>query len=260
MREQVCFWLCPYARIQGVMLDRTTVVPSYDESRGEPRGRVKKGETEANRSTGDCVDCNQCVAVCPTGVDIRNGQQEGCITCGLCIDACDSVMDRVGRPRGLIRYASLNELEGKPVRPMLLRARVWVYTAILALSIAGIIYGLSSLSAIELNVLHERAPLFVQLSDGSIQNKYTLKILNKANETLMVHISAESSKPMEVVGAEVPIKAKHGETTPAIVFVKIHRGDLDAESVPVTFRVSAELPNGTEISAARESGFFGPRP
>jgi cytochrome c oxidase accessory protein FixG len=87
LREQVCFWLCPYARIQGVMLDRTTVVPAYDEVRGEPRGRLKKGETDARRSTGDGVACNQCVAVCPTGVDIRNGQQEGCITCGLCIDA-----------------------------------------------------------------------------------------------------------------------------------------------------------------------------
>ena len=258
MREQVCFWLCPYARIQGVMLDRTTVVPTYDESRGEPRGRLKKGETETNRSTGDCVDCNQCVAVCPTGVDIRGGQQEGCITCGLCIDACNAVMDKVGRPRGLIRYASLNELEGKPVKPMLLRARVWVYTVILAVALSGIIYGLSSLSAMELNVLHERAPLFVRLSDGSIQNRYTLKVLNKANEDLIVTISAASPKPIDLIGADQPIKAKHGEVTPANVFVKLHKKDLDSESVPVSFRVSATLSDGTEISAERESAFFGP--
>jgi cytochrome c oxidase accessory protein FixG len=258
MREQVCFWLCPYARIQGVMLDRTTVVPTYDESRGEPRGRLKKGETETNRSTGDCVDCNQCVAVCPTGVDIRGGQQEGCITCGLCIDACNAVMDKVGRPRGLIRYASLNELEGKPVKPMLLRARVWVYTVILSVALAGIIYGLSSMSAMELNVLHERAPLFVRLSDGSIQNRYTLKVLNKANEDLTVTISAASPKPIELIGADGPIKAKHGEVTPANVFVKLPKKDLDSESVPVSFRVSATLSNGTEISAERQSAFFGP--
>jgi cytochrome c oxidase accessory protein FixG len=260
LREQVCFWLCPYARIQGVMLDRTTVVPAYDERRGEPRGRMKKGETEASRSTGDCVDCNQCVAVCPTGVDIRNGQQEGCITCGLCIDACNAVMDKVGRPRGLIRYASLDELEGKSAPAMVARPRVWVYTAILVLALSGIIYGLSSLSAIELKVLHERAPLFVQLSDGSIQNKYTLKVLNKTNEDLMVSISVEADVPVTVGGTEEPIATKHGEVNPSIVFVKIDREHLGAERLPLTFVASAALPNGTEIQASRESAFFGPRP
>lgn len=258
LREQVCFWLCPYARIQGVMLDKTTVVPAYDLARGEPRGRVKKGESEASRTTGDCVDCNQCVAVCPTGVDIRNGQQEGCIMCGLCIDACDAVMDKVGRPRGLIRYASLDELEGKPVKPMLVRPRVWVYTGILALALVGIIYGLSTLQAIDLKVLHERAPLFVQLSDGSIQNKYTLKLLNKSEEDLEVDISADASVPLTLVGAEGPVLAKHGEVTPAIVFVKIKRSHLDGESIPVTFHATTELPNGSQFSAERENAFFGP--
>jgi cytochrome c oxidase accessory protein FixG len=259
MREQVCFWLCPYARIQGVMLDRTTVVPAYDEARGEPRGRMKKGETEANRSTGDCVDCNQCVAVCPTGVDIRQGQQEGCITCGLCIDACNAVMDKVGRPRGLIRYASLDEMEGKAVPRMLTRPRVWVYTAILVVALTGIIYGLSSLTAIDLKVLHERAPLFVQLSDGSIQNKYTVKVLNKTNEDLDVSISVEAAVPMTVSQLEESIPARHGEVAPGIVFVKIRPKDLQGDSVPLTFVARAKLPNGSEIESSRESAFFGPR-
>ncbi|NBC50057.1 MAG: cytochrome c oxidase accessory protein CcoG [Gammaproteobacteria bacterium] len=258
LREQVCFWLCPYARIQGVMLDKSTVVPAYDVTRGEPRGRVKKGEIEETRTTGDCVDCNQCVAVCPTGVDIRNGQQEGCITCGLCIDACNAVMDKVGRPRGLIRYASLDELEGESVKPMLLRPRVWVYTAILALALSGIIYGLSTLAAIELKVLHERAPLYVQLSDGSIQNKYTLKILNKSETDLKVGISAEAPVPLTLMGAEEPIAVKHGEVTPAIVFIKIGRSDLDGERLPVTFVATTQLPDGTQVSAERENAFFGP--
>jgi cytochrome c oxidase accessory protein FixG len=258
LREQVCFWLCPYARIQGVMLDKSTVVPAYDEARGEPRGRLQKGETNADRMVGDCVDCNQCVAVCPTGVDIRNGQQEGCITCGLCIDACDAVMDKVGKPRGLIRYASLDEVEGKPVKPLLLRARVWVYTGILALALAGIIYGLSSLEAIEVKVLHERAPLFVQLSDGSVQNKYTLKVLNKSEQDLTVRISAESSVPITLVGAEEPLVTRSGEVTPMIVFVKINRSDLPGESLPVTFHATTTLNDGTKIAAERESAFFGP--
>ncbi|MCG6942190.1 MAG: cytochrome c oxidase accessory protein CcoG [Thiohalocapsa sp.] len=258
MREQVCFWLCPYARIQGVMLDRTTVVPTYDEGRGEPRGRMKKGETEANRTTGDCVDCSQCVAVCPTGVDIRQGQQEGCITCGLCIDACNAVMDKVGRPRGLIRYASLDEMEGKHAPPMFARPRVWVYIAILVIALSGIIYGLSSLTAIDLKVLHERAPLYVQLSDGSFQNKYTVKLLNKTNEDLDIAISVEADVPVTVTRLEDSIPAKHGEVTPGILFVKIRRQDLSGESVPLTFVATAQLPNGSEIKASRESAFFGP--
>jgi polyferredoxin len=200
------------------------------------------------------------VAVCPTGVDIRNGQQEGCITCGLCIDACNAVMDKLGRPRGLIRYASLDEMEGQSVPPMIARPRVWVYGAILVLALSGIIYGLSSLAAIELKVLHERAPLFVQLSDGSIQNKYTLKVLNKTNQDLMVSVSVEADVPVTVTGAEEPIAAKHGEVNPGIVFVKIDRDHLDAESVPLTFLASATLPDGTEVEATRESAFFGPRP
>jgi cytochrome c oxidase accessory protein FixG len=259
LREQTCFWLCPYARIQGVMLDRTTVVPTYDEKRGEPRGRMHKGETEQSRTTGDCVDCNQCLAVCPTGVDIRRGQQEGCITCGLCIDACDAVMDKVGRPRGLVRYASLDETEGKPVPALVARPRVWVYGVILVGALVGIGFGMSSLTAIDLNVLHERAPLFVQLSDGSIQNKYTLKLLNKTNDDLEVKLSVDASAPITVVGAEETIVAKHGEVTPAVVFVKIHKADLTGETVPVEFYAEAQVPTGATIKASRESAFFGPR-
>jgi cytochrome c oxidase accessory protein FixG len=260
LREQTCFWLCPYARIQGVMVDRTTELPTYDIARGEPRGRIKKGQSEKERTTGDCVDCNQCVAVCPTGIDIRHGQQEGCITCALCLDACDAVMEKVGRPTGLIRYASLDEMDGKPTRPMLLRPRVWVYSAILLLALSGILYGLSSLDAIQLKVLHERAPLFVTLSDGSIQNKYTLKILNKMTEDIPVKISASGPEEMILVGADEPIVAKNGFVSPAMVFVKIPRGEMGAERIPITFRVEGTRASGDVVSTSRESVFIGPNP
>ncbi|MBK1718480.1 cytochrome c oxidase accessory protein CcoG [Thiocystis violacea] len=258
LREQTCFWLCPYARIQGVMLDKTTIVPTYDEKRGEPRGRVRRDEATAERANGDCVDCNQCVAVCPTGIDIRRGQQEGCITCALCLDACDQVMDKVGRPRGLIRYASLDELEGLPTKTLLLRPRVWVYSAILALALGGIVYGLTSLAPMELKVLHERAPLFVLQSDGSIQNKYTLKILNKTPDILSVTIRVSGHDQIRLAGAEEPIETAPGGVTPAVVFVRIPRRLLAAEQQPIVFRVEAERSSGDPVATERESVFIGP--
>jgi cytochrome c oxidase accessory protein FixG len=205
------------------------------------------------------VDCKQCVAVCPTGIDIRHGQQEGCITCALCIDACDEVMEKVGRPKGLIRYASLDEMEGKPVKAMLARPRVWVYSAILTIALAGIVYGLSSLSAIDLKVLHERAPLFVTLSDGSVQNKYTLKMLNKTPEDLSVTISASGPEGLRLVGADEPVTIRHGAVTPAIVFVKVPKKDLTQEQEPLRFRVTATRPDGQVIQSDRDSIFIGPR-
>ncbi len=260
LREQTCFWLCPYARIQGVMVDRTTLLPTYDIGRGEPRGRMKKGEKEENRTTGDCIDCRQCVAVCPTGIDIRHGQQEGCITCALCIDACDAVMEKIGRPKGLVRYASLDELEGKPTKALLLRPRVWVYAAILVAALSGILYGLTSLAPVELKVLHERAPLFVTLSDGSIQNKYTLKMLNKLNEDVSLRISVSGGpESLELVGAEDAITAKHGFVSPATVFVRIPRKDLAEEHIPITFHVEGPRASGDVVRTDRESVFIGPR-
>jgi len=257
MREQACFWLCPYARIQGVMIDSTTVLPTYDFNRGEPRGRVKKGQSEEQRTSGDCIDCNQCVAVCPTGVDIRNGQQEGCITCALCIDACDAVMEKVGRPTGLIRYESLDVLEGGESVPMLKRPRIWVYTGILTIALAGILYGLSTLDAVELKVIHDRQPLFILQSDGSIQNKYTLKLLNKMNADTLIHISVSGPEGLQLVGAEEPLLAKHGQVNARTVFVRVQPEHLVAESVPVRFSASTEY-KGQRFSSVRDSVFIGP--
>jgi len=175
MREQVCFWLCPYARIQSVMVDKDTELPTYDVSRGEPRGKVRG---QGSESRGDCIDCRLCVGVCPTGVDIREGMQEGCITCGMCIDACDSIMDKVNRPRGLIRYASEKGMAGEVLPPLFKRPRVIAYSSIFLLAVGGIIYGLTHIPPVELSVVHERQPLFIQMGNGTVQNKYTIKALN----------------------------------------------------------------------------------
>mgnify|MGYP003958285539 FL=1 len=255
LREQTCFWLCPYARIQAVMLDRESMIPTYDYNRGEPRGRLKKGETvEGN---GDCIDCNQCVAVCPTGVDIRHGLDEGCITCALCIDACNSVMDKIDKPHGLIRYESVDALEGKPVLPLMKRPRVLVYLVIMTLSFVGIIYGLLNITGLEIKVLHERQPLFVQLSNGSIQNKYELKILNKTNEQMTVRVTAEGLEGVELVGAEEPFVSPPGKVAPYTVYLRLPRRAMKESSMPVYFKLEGvEKP---ELNSKYESMFLGPR-
>ncbi len=255
LREQACLWLCPYARIQAVMLDRESLVPTYDIRRGEPRGRLKKGkQVEGN---GDCIDCNQCVAVCPTGVDIRHGMDEGCITCALCIDACDSVMDKIDKPRGLIRYESIDALDGKHVPPLMKRPRVLVYIVIMTLSTIGIIYGMLNISGLEIKVLHERQPLYVMLSDGSVQNKYELKILNKTHEEMTVRVTTEGLDGVTLVGADKPFLARPGKVTPYTVYLRLPRFELKKESVPVYFTLQGiEKP---ELTSKYESMFLGPR-
>lgn len=260
LREQACFWLCPYARIQAVMIDKTSIVPSYDVPRGEKRGRLVKGKAVSD-DQGDCVDCNQCVAVCPTGVDIRGGQQEGCITCGLCIDACDAVMEKINKPKGLIRYASWDGIMGKEVRAWYKRPRVWVYSVILLISILGVVIGLNTLQSLELKVIHARQPLFVLQSDGSIQNRYTLKVLNKMSEDIKVSITADDSpfKGMKLIGTENDLVAAHGTVTPITVFVRVPKKVLKEASQPITFSIQGQDSQGNVFKSDRESVFLGPK-
>ena len=256
MREQVCMWLCPYARIQGALVDVTSIIPTYDFHRGEPRTRKKKSQ-DGEEKIGDCVDCNQCVAVCPTGVDIRQGQQEGCIMCALCIDACDSVMDKVGRPHGLIRYESLNGLEGKACPPPYKQPRIVVTSLIIFAALLGILYGLNSIDAIDLKVLHARQPLYVLQSDGSIQNKYTLKILNKLADDVKVKITATGPEGLKITSNQM-LMAQHGTVTPTAVYVRVARKKLTVESQSIIFHIET-VDSKQHFSSHRESVFIGPK-
>lgn len=183
-REQVCTYMCPYARFQSAMFDKDSLVISYDEARGEPRGSHKHGESWEGR--GHCIDCTACVQVCPMGIDIRNGLQMECIACGMCVDACNDIMDKVGLPQGLVRYDTTRNqhyrAQGKPTSYRIFRPRTFYYIAIMALVGGLMLYGLLTRSPVELHVLHDRNPLFVTLSDGSIRNGYDIKILNKTHE------------------------------------------------------------------------------
>lgn len=184
MREQVCIYMCPWPRIQAAMLDEKSLIVTYKDWRGEQRGSVKKAAKNPD-AYGDCIDCLQCVAVCPTGIDIREGQQIGCITCGLCIDACDRVMKDIGRPRGLIDYATLDQCEaeaaGAPATPAwkaLLRPRIFIYFGVWGAIGAGLLFALGTRAHTDLTISPDRNPPFMLLKDGSVRNAYTLRLRN----------------------------------------------------------------------------------
>lgn len=183
-REQVCTYMCPYARFQSAMFDKDTLIITYDEERGEKRGKHKKGESWEGR--GHCIDCTACVQVCPVGIDIRDGLQMECIACGLCVDACNNIMDKVDLPQGLIRYDTTHNQEqraaGGQEKTRYLRPRTFYYMGILALVGATMLVSLISRAPVELHVLHDRNPLYVTLSDGTLRNGYNVKILNKTHQ------------------------------------------------------------------------------
>ena len=191
LREQVCIYMCPWPRIQAAMLDEQSLVVTYKDWRGEPRGRGLKRQQEDAASllpAGDCIDCLACVAVCPTGVDIREGPQVGCITCALCIDACDAVMERIGRPKKLIGYTTIADEElaraGQPPKPplkRLLRPRTLAYFGVWAGIGLAMLFALGTRERIELDVAQSRNPVWVRLSDGQVRNAYSIKLRNMEN-------------------------------------------------------------------------------
>lgn len=197
MREQVCIYMCPWPRIQTAMLDEKSLVVTYKDWRGEPRGSVKKAQKDPEHF-GDCIDCNLCVAVCPTGIDIREGPQIGCITCALCIDACDKVMADIGRPRGLIDYATLDDCErearGEEPRPIwktLLRPRTIAYFLIWGSIGLALLFALGVRSHTELTASPDRNPPFMLMSDGSVRNSYTLRLRNMESRPRDMEIAVE---------------------------------------------------------------------
>lgn len=210
-REQVCVYMCPYSRFQSAMFDRDTLIIGYDRERGEPRGKHKRGASWEGR--GHCIDCTQCVVVCPMGIDIRDGLQMDCIACGLCVDACNDVMDKMELPRGLIRYDTQRNYEQRVAakatgvqggrRTRILRLRTYYYLATIGLISAVMLYAFFSRSALEFSVMHDRNPLYVKLSDGAIRNTYTLRIVNKTHEdqVFALKVAGLDVREVQVVGA-----------------------------------------------------------
>ncbi|MGD2056376.1 MAG: cytochrome c oxidase accessory protein CcoG, partial [Gammaproteobacteria bacterium] len=176
MREQVCKYMCPYARFQSAMFDKDTLIISYIPERGEPRGSRKRSVDYKAQGLGDCIDCTLCVQVCPTGIDIRNGLQYECIACSACIDACDDVMDRMGYPKGLIKYTTEHEMRGG--KSHILRPRILIYATILLTIMSVFAYSFGQRSPLGLDVIRDRNRLYRETDEGKIENVYVLKILN----------------------------------------------------------------------------------
>ena len=249
-REQVCTYMCPWPRIQGALVDQDTMAVTYEAWRGETRGKHKKGESWDGR--GDCIDCKQCVAVCPMGIDIRDGFQLECIGCGLCIDACNDVMAKVGRPPNLIAYDSERNQElraaGQAGRYRLIRPRTILYTAIIAAVALVMLGALALRSSTDMNVIPERNPLFVTMSDGSIRNGYHIKILNKerADRTYTLALAdplpgAVFSTPHGESGSSLELAAGSDDVATHRVFLGMPRAALTAAATPITLVLTDNL-------------------
>ena len=247
MRQTFCKYLCPYARFQGVLFDRDTLVVAYDALRGEPRGK-----RSATAARGDCVDCGLCVAVCPTGIDIRKGLQLECIACTQCIDACNGVMERIERRPNLIGYRSLASLEGQRTR--LLRPRVLVYGALLVAAGIGFATALARRTPLSLDVAHNRSALFQRTADGRIGNAYTLHVQNRDRRDHVYRIRLEAPEDYDLVAGVNPLRIPATSTLTASVFVVADPDE--AESAPIRFL----LENLEDLShpITRDSSFVAP--
>ncbi len=254
LREQVCRYMCPYARFQSAMFDHDTLIVSYDPVRGEPRGARKRGVEPKAVGLGDCVDCTICVQVCPTGIDIRQGLQYECIACAACVDACDGVMARVGYSPGLIRYATERELKGSPTRYF--RPRVLVYGGLLAALAIGFVVSLSLREPIGLDVLRDRNAFYRVLPGGDVENVYSLRILNKDDRDHRYVIGAEPAGVFQVDAESVDVSAGEVRAVPARIRVRAE----DLGRVPRELKISVRVRDTPGLVADHATRFFVPEP
>ncbi len=255
LREQVCIYMCPYARFQSAMFDRNTLIISYDEERGEPRGgRARRVDPKA-QGLGDCIDCNLCVQACPTGIDIREGLQYECIACAACIDACNGVMDKMEYPRGLIRYSTENAMAGKPAR--ILRPRVLAYGVLLLAVLSGITYSLTQRIPLSVEVLADRNVVYREVDWETIENVYTVRILNKDREAHTYEISVDGLPGIEALVSDEPVRVSAASTDSVVVRVRVPRSALDGPGNP--FQLTLQSTADPAVKTVNTARFNGPR-
>ncbi|MCQ4319067.1 cytochrome c oxidase accessory protein CcoG [Stutzerimonas stutzeri] len=252
LREQVCIYMCPYARFQSVMFDKDTLIVSYDPRRGERRGPRKKDADYKAMGLGDCIDCTMCVQVCPTGIDIRDGLQIECIGCAACIDACDTIMDKMNYPRGLISYTTEHNLSGQKTH--LMRPRLIGYAVALAAMMGVFAYAVSDRALVKLDVLKDRV-LYRENEQGRIENVYTLKVMNKAQNEQTFIIEAVGLEGLQYEGRN-EIRAEAGELVTVPVELSVAPEQLPSSTNDIVFHIrSADDP---AIEDESESRFIGP--
>jgi cytochrome c oxidase accessory protein FixG len=266
MREQVCKYMCPYARFQSAMFDNDTLIVTYDEERGEPRG-VRSKKAGENKSLGACVDCNLCVQVCPTGIDIRDGLQYECIGCGACADACDIVMDKMGYERGLVKYSTQNGMTNRWSRQHMIervkRPRVLIYAGVLATLIIGLAISLYYKPSFRVDVMRDRSVISRMTEDGMVENVYRIKIMNNDEVTQNFHIKTHGDPQFFIEYDESdfsPIAQSNqletlnpGESRTMVLEIKVPDGALNAGSYPIEFEVVAEA---TKESTIEKTAFI----
>jgi len=255
LREQVCLYMCPYARFQSAMFDSDTMIISFDESRGLPKGPRKKTVDKAEAGLGDCIDCTICVQVCPTGIDIRDGLQYQCIGCAACIDACDDVMDKMGYDHGLIRYTTENTLKGQ--RTHLVRPRMVVYALVLIGITAGAFYSILMRSPIGMDVIRDRNSLYRETNDGLIENVYIIKLLNMDDKDHAYTLTAEGIPDLILKKDVDEIVVKSGEVVELPVRVQIDAENLEKRSNEITFTLKAI--GHDELVDIEQARFLGPK-
>lgn len=268
MREQVCTYMCPWPRFQSAMLDEDTLIVTYEAWRGEPRDKPARDGNYDNR--GHCIDCGQCVAVCPTGIDIRDGNQLECIGCALCVDACNDVMKKVGLPPNLITYDAISRqnqrAEGNPPKFRLIRPRTVIYAILLCIAIGVMGYALVTRSYLDVNVVPDRNPLFVTLKDGSIRNGYTFKILNKAQRPrdYVLETKGVTGATMIVVGQDeegpaLALTAPSDSVKTYKIYVIVPREYVAGEVTDLKFVLTEYDDFGAHESVEYTAKFRGPK-
>ena len=270
MREQVCKYMCPYARFQSVMVDKDTFLVTYDKVRGDPRGSRSKSVDHAALGLGDCVDCSICVQVCPTGIDIRDGLQYMCIGCGACIDACNQVMEKVNSPKGLIRYTTENAVEFKESNQSairhILRPRVLIYTAFILILTSAFMFSLVTRNPLRVDVMRDRGALAREVDGARIENVYRIQMMNASEYPLKVSIRAKGLEDLMILNSqgnevkEIIVEPASNQLLPVKVSAKI--GQDAPGTYPIQFDVSAQEQDGAKLimhTRDEKSSFIIPR-
>ena len=260
MREQVCKYMCPYARFQSAMFDKDSLIITYDQERGEPRGARSKSDTAANQSLGACIDCSMCVQVCPTGIDIRNGLQYECISCGACVDACNMVMDKIGAPRGLVRFWTDHAMKFRWTSAQILRhafrPRVLIYSAILLMIVVVFFGTLLTRTPLKMDVIRDRGSLGREVEDGMIENVYRLQIMNTDEAPHRYKLTVEGIPSIHIQGSdEVALSSTESRAVP--VSVRTNEGQGEKGSNKIYFTLTTI--DDPAIEVKEKAVFFVPR-